>query len=113
MSAVADEQPSGTLTTITGLRDAHVQDGTAPRIERLGSGTGVTVVRLSFRAGQSMEDHRAGVPILVQGQSGHVTFATADRTVDLVPGTAVHVDAAVVHRLEATEDSVVTLLVLR
>ncbi|MFD1813464.1 cupin [Rhodococcus gannanensis] len=107
------DQDTRTLTEITGLRDANTQDGTAPRIERVAAVAGVTVVRLSFRAGQSMEDHKARFPILVQGQSGHVTFATADRTVDLVPGVAVHVDAELTHRLQAVEDSVITLLVLR
>ncbi|MGW6694518.1 cupin [Rhodococcus sp. NPDC054953] len=104
---------TGNLTEITGLRHSNPQDGSSPRIERLGAQAGVTVVRLSFRAGQTMEDHQARFPILVQGQTGSVTFATADRTVTLVAGTAVHVDAGVVHRLEAGEDSVVTLLVLR
>ena len=104
---------TGTLTEITGLRESNPQDGSSPRIERLGNEDGVTVVRLSFRAGQTMEDHQARFPILVQGQTGAVTFGTADRTVTLVPGTAVHVDTGVVHRLEAVEDSVLTLLVLR
>jgi quercetin dioxygenase-like cupin family protein len=104
---------TGAMTEITGLLDANPQDGTGPRIERLGGGANVTVVRLSFRAGQAMKDHCARVPILVQGQVGRITLSTADRTVDLVPGVAVHVDAELTHRLQAVEDSVITLLVLR
>lgn len=106
-------RPVPDLSAITGLAEPNTQDGATPRIERLAAHTGVTVVRLSFRSGQVMDDHKAGAPILVQGQSGAVEFSTAEATVTLVPGTAVHVAAGVLHRLEATEDSVVTLLVLR
>ncbi len=72
-----------------------------------------TVVRLSFVAGQTMDDHKAGAPILVQAVTGDISFSTADETVSLVPGTAVHVDAGIVHRLVANADSVVQLTILR
>ena len=55
----------------------------------------------------------AGFPILVSGAKGHVTFEVGGESIELVPGTAVHVEAGIMHRLVALEDSVVTLVVLR
>lgn len=101
------------LVRIDGLATFHPKEGTVPRIERLAAGTGVTVVRLSFTAGQVLDDHKATAPILVQGISGKVTFETHGTSVELAPGTAVNLDAGTVHRLEAAEDSVVALFVLR
>lgn len=101
------------LMRIDGLATFHPKEGAVPRIERLASGAGVTVVRLSFTAGQVLDDHKAAAPILVQGISGKVTFETQGISVELAPGTAVHLDAGTVHRLKAAEDSVVTLFVLR
>lgn len=101
------------LVQIAGLAVFHPQDGPTPRIERLSAGPGVTVVRLSFAAGQVLDDHKAAAPILVQGITGKVSFETQGSAVDLVPGTAVNLDAGIVHRLVAAEDSVVALFVLR
>ena len=58
-------------------------------------------------------DHRAPAPILVQATSGDVSFSTAEKTVSLVPGVAVHVDEGVMHKLVAHADSVVMLTILR
>ncbi|NLU84825.1 cupin [Rhodococcus sp. HNM0569] len=101
------------LTFVDGLDVLDPTDGDGPHIQRLAAGSGVTVVRLGFTAGQVMDRHRARVPIMVQGVVGRVEFSTASSTQTLVPGTAVLVDAEVEHRLEATADSVLTLLVLR
>ncbi|MDI9916116.1 cupin [Rhodococcus sp. IEGM 1379] len=101
------------LTVIDGLDSANFQDGETPRIEKLTAATGSTVIRISFTAGQEMKDHRSPFPILVHGAVGEVEFTVADHTVSLVPGTAVHVEGGVTHRLFAKQDSVVTLVVLR
>lgn len=113
--SVSTEQDSSTagVTRIEGLADLNAQSGDTPRIERLAAGPGATVVRLSFAAGQTMEEHRAGFPILVSGAAGHVTFEVGGQSIELVPGTAVHVEAGIMHRLVANADSVVTLVVLR
>lgn len=101
------------MVQVDGLTTFHPKEGAVPRIDRLAAGTGVTVVRLSFTAGQVLDDHKAAAPILVQGISGRVAFETQGTTVTLEPGTAVNLDAGIVHRLEAAEDSVVALFVLR
>lgn len=103
----------GKLTVIEGVATLNAQTGDTPRIEKLAAGTGATVIRISFSAGQSMADHQAMFPILVQTVVGDVSFSTEERTVSLVPGTVVHLDAGIVHRLEAEIDSVVMLTILR
>lgn len=103
----------GTMTVIEGLTHLDVKDGDAPRLEKLVSRPGATVIRMSFAAGQILKDHRAPAPILVQATSGDVSFSTADETVSLVPGTAVHVDEGIMHKLVANTDSVVVLTILR
>ncbi|MBS9375659.1 cupin [Rhodococcus sp. B50] len=110
---MSTQQVDGKLTRIEGLAELHPAEGSGPRIEKLAAVTGATVVRLSFTAGQAMDDHKAGAPILVQTLTGDISFSTADETVSLVPGTAVHVDAGIVHRLVANADSVVSLTILR
>lgn len=101
------------MVHIEGLTTFAPKDGPTPRIERLSAGPGVTVVRLSFTPGQVLDDHKAAAPILVQGVSGRVTFETGGHAITLEPGVAVNLDAGIVHRLEAVEDSVVALFVLR
>ncbi|WP_413766964.1 cupin [Rhodococcus pyridinivorans] len=110
---MSTQQVEGRLTRIEGLAELNGGEGSGPRIEKLAAVTGATVVRLSFVAGQTMDDHKAGAPILVQAVTGDISFSTADETVSLVPGTAVHVDAGIVHRLVANADSVVQLTILR
>jgi len=107
------DSTGGEITVIEGLADLNAQPGDAPRIEKLASGAGATVIRIGFSAGQTMADHRAQFPILVQTITGDISFGTEDRTVPLVPGVAVHVDAGIVHRLVANTDSVVMLTILR
>lgn len=101
------------VTLVDGLATANPADGDGPRVERLFAGAGATVVRLTFRAGQRMDDHKAGRPILVSVQSGDVEFGFDDRLEHLTPGSVAHVDAGVVHRLIAQTDAVATLVVLR
>lgn len=101
------------ITYIEGIAELNAKDGDAPHIEKLVKVTGATVIRIGFTAGQVMDDHRAPAPILVQGIVGDVSFSTADESVSLVPGTAVHLDGGVVHKLVAKSDSVVMLTLLR
>jgi len=102
-----------TSTTVTGLADL-TGDGTGPRPDKtaMARATGVNILRLSFRAGQSMADHRAGRPILVLGKVGEVQFTVGDENVTVRPGSAVHVETGVTHALTAVTDAVVTLLIL-
>ena len=81
---------TGDVSALTGLAEAAgtgpAEPGSRPDIALLARATGVNVLRLSFRAGQVMADHRAARPILVLGQTGEVDFAVGGDTVALRPG---------------------------
>ena len=49
-----------------------------PQVTKVAELEGATVVRLSFRAGDTMANHKAPRPILVLGQTGSVTFTIGD-----------------------------------
>ncbi|MBD0022012.1 cupin domain-containing protein [Gordonia pseudamarae] len=102
------------FTEITGLNalDGSSVDSARPDISMMWRNEDVIVIRLAFRAGQTMPDHRAGKPILVFGQTGRIDFTIGDASIVLEPGSAVHVDAKVVHSLHADTDAVATLVVL-
>lgn len=90
-----------------------------PQVTKVAELEGATVVRLSFRAGDTMANHKAPRPILVLGQTGSVTFTIGDADagepvdeITLAPGKAVHVDEGKIHALHADAPAVVTLLIL-
>ncbi|MFZ2239673.1 MAG: cupin domain-containing protein [Gordonia amarae] len=105
---------SAVFTEITGLNapEQSPEDSARPNISVMWRNDDVIVIRLAFRAGQTMPDHRAGKPIVVLGQAGRIDFTVEDRHIVLEPGSAVHVDAKVTHSLHADTDAVVTLMVL-
>lgn len=98
---------------IDGL-DEIVGDADVPKpdVAMVAKTEGANVVRLSFRPGQVMADHRAPRPILVLGQRGEVVVTIGDDTLTLRPGSAIHIDAQVTHALRADAEAAVTLLVL-
>ncbi|MGW0036902.1 XRE family transcriptional regulator [Gordonia sp. NPDC003376] len=102
----------GAYTVIDGLRTPAADDSDGPTIDAMARADGVTLVRIGFRAGEVMADHRAVHPILLLGQTGEVDVAIGDGHVALSPGMAVHIAAQVTHALTALTDAVVTLMVL-
>lgn len=102
------------FTAITGLDtlDQSPGDRARPNISALWRNNDIVVIRIAFRAGQTMPDHRAGKPILVLGQTGRIDLAIGDEHIELVPGSAVHIDAKITHSLHADTDAVATLMVL-
>ncbi|MFZ2428035.1 MAG: cupin domain-containing protein [Propioniciclava sp.] len=92
-------------------RDPHSETG-KPEVRVLTRGDGVTVVSLTFRAGDVMADHRAAAPILVVAERGTIDFGVGGQMIALAPGQAINVAARVPHRLEARQDAAATLLVL-
>ena len=130
--ALVDDHSGDGWTLVEGLLDAHPgtvplagdrphrrRERAIPATKKLGQLDGVTVVRLSFRDGDVMDDHSAVWPILIMGQSGRVTV-TVDgdgpdvpgSTVVLTQGAALNITAGRVHSLAASEAATVTLLVL-
>ena len=88
------------------------EDGDGPAVKRLQTADGVNIIAMRFRSGQTLPDHRAAHPIMVQCIEGQVRFTVGDRTEVLTPGTVAHLPAMVPHRVDADEDSVFLLAML-
>ena len=101
------------FTYLTDLNAPNTDDtGTRPKITRMHHNDSATVVRMAFRAGQVMAEHRAVHPILVLGQAGEIDFTVAGETLRLAPGTAIEVAPHTLHELTAVTDGTVTLVVV-
>ncbi|WP_459547598.1 cupin domain-containing protein [Nocardia sp. X0981] len=89
----------------------HPREGATPNAQRLLHGPGLTLVRISFRREQVLDEHRAPGPILVHCLSGTIDLDiiadTGTETHHLDAGTVLHIAAGVPHRLTAQADSVV------
>ena len=71
-----------------------------PAVARVLQGAGADLILFAFAPGQSLPDHRAAHPILVQCLRGALDFTWGGRTVRLEAGTAVHLPAGITHRVD-------------
>ncbi|MEU0539684.1 cupin [Nocardia sp. NPDC005978] len=93
------------------------RDGATPNPQRLLHGTGLTLVRISFRAGQLLDEHRAVGPIFITCVSGvidlDVTTAAGTTSHVLEPGSVIHIEPGDPHKLLARTDAVVQVVLQR
>lgn len=86
------------------------RDGTLSRVlyrdERL------RVVGFAFDESQELTEHTAAVPALIQVQSGRLSVALGDDTIEMGPGAWLRMDAHTPHSLRALEPSLVLLTLL-
>jgi len=80
---------------------------------RVFDGAGVKIRSLAFDTGVVMKEHRSPFAILVQVLSGRILFRIDGVEHDLGAGGAIHVNANILHELEATEPSHVLLSLLQ
>jgi quercetin dioxygenase-like cupin family protein len=66
-------------------------------------------IRILFRKGQLMKEHKAGFPITVCVHQGTITFGVNDEKHILKSGDLISLDPNVPHDLLANEDSIVRL----
>lgn len=66
-------------------------------------------IRILFRKGQEMKEHKAGYPITVEIHQGAIDFGVNEEVMHLVVGDLIFLEANVPHNLLAKEDSIVRL----
>jgi len=70
------------------------------------------VLLFAFDQGQTLTEHTAAVPAVVQVISGRLEVGLGDETVDARPGSWLHMPAHLPHSVEALEPSVMLLTML-
>lgn len=66
-------------------------------------------IRIVFKKGQVMKEHKTPFPIVVEIFDGRITFGVNGDSHNLKKGDLVHLDGNVPHFLKAEEDSIVRL----
>ena len=80
-----------------------------PAIRVLLDTPNVKEVRITFRKGQEMKEHKAPFPIVVEVVQGSIDFGVGELRQLLTRGMLVALESLVPHDLRAIEDSVVRL----
>ena len=66
-------------------------------------------IRISFKEGQLMKEHKTKYPITVMTVIGSIEFTVGEKTVTLNKGDVISLEGNIMHELKATEKSVVRL----
>ena len=80
-----------------------------PAIKVLLDNAFVKEIRIAFRKGQVMKEHKSNYPITVEVVEGSIDFGVSGERHLLSRGTIIVLEASVLHDLLAVEESIVRL----
>lgn len=66
-------------------------------------------IRLIFKKGQELKEHKTGFPIVVEIFEGEVEFGIPNEKMTLSKGGLIHLEAHIPHDVVATKDSIIRL----
>jgi uncharacterized protein (DUF2249 family)/quercetin dioxygenase-like cupin family protein len=107
---------AATHTLVAGSRELLLgalpveKNGIASR--RILKAPGVGLTRLTLDAGQTLREHVATAPILIQALAGDAVVEVAGERIELSAGAIIHIDAHVRHSVEALTEAHLLLTVL-
>ena len=87
------------------------KNGTLSRV--MFNADGLRVVLFAFDTGEQLTDHSATVPAIVQVIKGRLEITLGDQTIEIDPGSWIHMDANLTHAVVALEPSVMILTLQR
>lgn len=89
--------------------DLQYEEQNKPAIKVMIKTSTAKEIRLTFRKGQEMKEHKAPFPIIIQVLEGSIDFGAENERTLLNRGMMVVLDSHVPHDLIALEDSIVRL----
>ena len=105
--------PGDESLVVSGLAEALPITPSATTSRTLVDNDRVRVVVFAFDAGEQLTEHTAAMPVIVQLLTGSMRFDVAGRSHDLVAGDCVYLAASEPHSLEASEPSLLSLVMVR
>lgn len=82
---------------------------TAPKLKVLLNTNSIEEIRITFKSGQIMKEHKAAHPIVVNVIEGEIEFKINEEVFILPKGMLIRVDTNILHELKATVDSILRL----
>lgn len=73
---------------------------------------GARLVLFAFDAGEELSEHTAAMPVLLQVLEGRLIVTADGRTVELTPGSVIHLSTRLPHAIVAREPSKMLLTML-
>jgi len=94
---------------IASLYEAVEYGDPKPKMKVLLNTADAKEIRIVFRRGQEMREHRAPFPIVVEIVDGSIDFGAGQKRFVLEKGKLIALPANIPHDLRAVEDSIVRL----
>ena len=97
------------MKRINFLSDLQYREGDNPAAKMLLETDFTKEIRIVFREGQFMKEHKAGHPIVIEVMEGAIDFGVNGETILLNQHDVITLSANVPHDLKALKDSIVRL----